>query len=127
MEELIQNLGGRIEGPFSFRLILQPVMAAAIALHAGIQDAHAGRPPYLWTILSNADDRAALLREGWKSVARIFELAVIMDLAYQLIEFHWVYPIEMLLIAFLLACVPYLLVRGLVCRIVTTISEDRHS
>jgi hypothetical protein len=121
-----ENLGGRVSGPLSFRLILQPMMAAILATRAGIQDARAGRPPYLWTILMNAHDRAELLREGWKAVARIFALAVIMDVPYQMLELRWVYPIELLIVAVLLACVPYVLVRGLVSRIVTTMSKEQH-
>ena len=31
--------------------------------------------------------------------------------------FRWIYPFETLLVAFLLACVPYLLIRGPVNRI----------
>ena len=76
-----------------------------------------GRPPYYPTILTSPNDRRALLREGWKAVAQIFVLAVIMDAVYQLLVFRWVYPGELLLVAFLLACVPYLLIRGPVNRI----------
>jgi len=31
--------------------------------------------------------------------------------------FRWIYPLEVLLVAFLLACVPYLLIRGPVNRL----------
>ena len=116
MEDVItriwENLGGRIGGPLSFRLILQPLVAIVLALRAGRQDARAGRPPYFWTILTDAADRRDLLREGWKAVAKVFVLAMVIDAVYQVMVFRWVYPFEMLLVAFLLACVPYLLVRG---------------
>jgi hypothetical protein len=45
-------------------------------------------------------------------VAKVFVVAVLIDIAYQWIVFRWVYPLEALVVAFLLACVPYLLVRG---------------
>jgi len=45
-------------------------------------------------------------------VAKVFVLAVIIDVAYQVMVFRWVYPFEVLLVSFLLACVPYLLIRG---------------
>jgi hypothetical protein len=112
-----ENLGGRIGGPMSFRLILQPVVAAVFAIRAGLQDARTGRPPYLWTILTSPDDRRELIREGWKAVVKIFVFAVIIDAVYQFIVFRWLYPGELLLVAFLLACVPYLLIRGPVNRI----------
>lgn len=107
-----ENLGGRIGGPLSFRLLLQPTVATVLAIRAGLQDARTGRPPYFWTILTSPADRRDLLREGWKEVAKVFVLAVIIDVAYQVMVFRWVYPLELLLVAFLLACVPYLLIRG---------------
>jgi hypothetical protein len=112
-----ENLGGRVGGPMTFRLILQPLMATIFAVKAGRLDARTGKPPYFWTILSNPADRAELLREGWKAVVKVFALAVIIDVVYQVIVLKWVYPFEALLVAFLLACVPYLLIRGPVNRI----------
>ena len=114
-----ENLGGRIGGPLSFRLILQPVVATVLAIRAGLQDAKTGRPAYLWTIVTDADSRRGLLREGWKAVAKVFVLAVIIDAVYQVIVVRWIYPFESLLVAFLLACVPYLVVRSPVNRIAT--------
>ncbi len=107
-----ENIGGRVGGPLTFRFVLQPVVATFLAIRAGLADARTGRPPYFWTILTNPNDRAALLREGWKAVAKVFVLASVIDVAYQVMVFRWVYPFEVLLIAFLLACVPYLLIRG---------------
>ena len=101
----------------TFRLILQPLMAALLALRAGLKDAREGRPAYLWTVLTDPAQRTELLHEGWKSIARVFFLAVIMDLIYQWIMQHWVYPLETLVVAILLAVVPYVLLRGPVNRI----------
>jgi hypothetical protein len=121
MDEILtrfwENLGGRVGGPLTFRLILQPVVAAVLAIRAGLADARAGRPAYFWTILTNPGDRRELLREGWKAVAKVFTIALVIDIVYQLIVFRWVYPFEVLIVAFLLACVPYLLIRGPVNRI----------
>ena len=121
MDEMLarfwEHLGDRIGGPLTFRLILQPVMAGLLATRAGLADARAGRPPYFWTILTDPAHRRDLLREGWKAVAKVFILAVAIDVAYELIVFRRIYPGEVLLVAFLLACVPYLLIRGPVNRI----------
>jgi hypothetical protein len=35
---------GRAYGPLSFRFIIQPTVAAVIAIRAGLEDARAGRP-----------------------------------------------------------------------------------
>lgn len=111
------NLGDRVGGPMTFRIILQPTMAALLALLAGLKDAREGRPPYLWTVLTDPGQRAGLLREGWAAIARVFLLAVIMDVIYQWIVERWVYPVEVVIVAILLAVVPYLLIRGPVNRI----------
>ena len=110
-------IGERWTGPMSFRLIMQPIMAAIFAVRGGIKDAHEGRPQYLWAIITDKAERYNLLHEGWKSVGRIFILAVVMDLIYQWIQYRWFFPIETIFIAIILAIVPYLVLRGPVNRI----------
>jgi hypothetical protein len=121
----LTNIGARVGGPMTFRIILQPLMAALLAVRAGLKDAQVGRPPYFWTVLSDPGQRADLIHEGWKSIARVFVLAIIMDVIYQLIVLRWVYPLELILIAILLAVVPYLLIRGPVNRLVRRIRRKR--
>ena len=111
------DLDARIGGPMTFRLILQPAMATYLAIRAGVADALGGRSPYLWTILTSPGERRGLLSEGWKAVARVFVFSIIMDFVYQLWVLHWFYPLQALAVAVLLACVPYMLVRGLANRI----------
>jgi hypothetical protein len=52
-----------------------------------------------------------------EAVGKIFILAVILDVVYQLKVTHWVYPGETLTVAILLAVVPYILLRGPINRI----------
>ena len=122
MEELITRvltgLSDRVGGPMTFRIILQPLMAGLLALRAGIKDAREGRPPYFWTILTDSTQRMALVREGWRSVARVFVLAIVMDVIYQLIVRRWIYPGETLIVAVALAVFPYLLLRGPINRLI---------
>ena len=99
------------------RLVLQPMMATLFAVRDGIKDAHDGRPPYLWTIFTHAEHRRELLDEGWKAIAKIFILAVVLDVIYQFIVFRWFYPAETLNVGLLLAVVPYALLRGPVNRL----------
>jgi hypothetical protein len=119
------NVTDRVGGPMTFRIVLQPLMASLLAFRAGWKDAQTGRPPYFWTILTDPSQRADLLHEGWKSVARVFVLAIVMDVIYQLIVLQWVYPLELILVAILLAVVPYLLIRGPVNRIVSRLRSKR--
>lgn len=124
---LATDVSDRVGGPMTFRIILQPTMAALLAIRAGLKDAQQGRPPYFWTILTDPSQRADLLHEGWKSIARVFVLAIIMDVIYQLIVLRWIYPFELLLVAILLAVVPYLLIRGPVNRIARRLRAKREA
>ena len=121
MEDLLtrifENLIGRVSGPMKFRLILQPLMAIIFAIRSGLKDAKEGRPPYFWAIFTDPANRRDMLRDGWKSVGRIFILAIVIDAIYQFIIFRWFYPVEAILVAVILAFIPYLLIRGPVNRI----------
>jgi len=98
-------------------LILQPLMVTILAILDGLKDARAGRSPYLWTILSDPAQRAGYLREGLKRVSRVIVFALLMDAIYQFMVLGRFYPGEALVIAFVLAFLPYLLLRGPVARI----------
>ena len=111
------DLFGRLTGPLTLRLYLQPAMAMLFALRDGLKDARAGRPAYLWTVFSHAEERRRLLAEGWKAVGKVFILAIILDVAYQLIVFRRIYPVEVLDVAVILAVVPYALLRGAITRL----------
>jgi hypothetical protein len=104
-------------GPLAFRLILQPIMATILAILDGLKDARVGRSPYLWTILSDPAQRAGYLREGLKRVSRVIVFALVMDAIYQFMVLGRFYPGEALVIAFVLAFLPYLLIRGPAARI----------
>jgi hypothetical protein len=121
MEDLLariwENLVGRLHGPLTFRLILQPLMAVIFAVRDGRKDALQKRDPYFWAIFTKPEHRRELLRSGWKAVGKIFVLAIIIDVVYQIIVFRWVYPFETLTVAVILAFIPYLLLRGPITRI----------
>jgi len=108
---------GRTFGPMKLRLILQPAMAIIFAILAGLKDAREGRPPYLWSVFTSPADRHDMLRHGWKDVRKVFIVAFVMDVAYELVVFHWVFPGQALLVASVLAIVPYAVIRGPVTRI----------
>src|SRR5262245_545425 len=112
-----QDLLARADGFMTFRLMVQPAVAIFLALRAGWEDARAGRPPYDWAVVTDPAHRQYLLRQGWQDVGRVFVLALVLDVIYQVSVLHWVYPGELLVVATLLALVPYLLVRGPVNRI----------
>jgi hypothetical protein len=123
MEDIItrifENLMDRVSGPMKFRLVLQPLMAAIFAVRSGLKDAREGKPAYGWALFTDPVHRREMLRDGWKAVGKVFVIAVIIDAVYQYIVLRWFYPGEALLVAAILAFVPYLLIRGPVNRLAT--------
>jgi hypothetical protein len=121
MEELLtrvwENLIGRVHGPLTFRLLLQPAIAIFFATRAGLRDAREDRSPYFWALIYDPTHRREMLHQGWRDVGKIFVIAVILDIIYQLLVVRWIYPGETLIVAVILALIPYLLIRGLVTRI----------
>ena len=102
-----QNMLDRPGGPFVFRFVLQPIMAVIAALRDGIQDARTGRTPFLWTVLADPTQRIGRLDEALIATSRIILLGLAMDAIYQFIEFKAFHPAETVIIALLLAFVPY--------------------
>jgi cytochrome b len=115
--ELLDRLGARITGPMRFRVFLQPAMAIALGVVAGWNDAKTGQPPYLWTLFNEPTQRMSLLKNGWKSVGRLFVLAVVLDVMYQLTVLGSVNPLGAVVTAGLFAIIPFVVFRGLTNRI----------
>lgn len=116
VERFWHDLIERPDGPMRFRFVLQPLMAVIAAIHDGLKDARAGRPPYFMTMLRSPPERVGRLREGLNATARIILLGLVMDVIYQAIVLRTFYPNEALVVALLLAFVPYVIFRGLVVR-----------
>ena len=121
MEDFLAHLwdavAGRVSGPMKMSLILQPTVATLLAIRAGVHDARAGRPLYFWSIFTHRAHRRDILRDGWKDVGRVFIIAFVIDCIYLVIVFRWLYPAQALIVAVILAILPYLIVRGVVNRI----------
>lgn len=107
-----RDLLERPSGPLSFRFILQPVMAAILAIRDGAEDARTGRSPYFFTILTDPSLRGPRLREGLAATSKIIVAGLGMDAVYQFIAFRTFYPLEAAIIALGLAFLPYFLIRG---------------
>ncbi len=127
LTRLMEDLAGRVYGLMHFRFILQPFMAIFFAVRDARRDARDGRVPYNWAMLTDKGHRRGLLRSGWKSVGKIIVLALILDAIYQYIELGRFYPGEAVLVAFALAIVPYLLIRGPLNRLLRRMKlEESH-
>ena len=113
---IAQNLFERPGGPMVFRFFLQPTMAAIAAWRDGLNDARSGRTPFFAGALMEPAQRAVRLNEALVATARIILLGLVMDGIYQAIEFKYFHPAEAVIIALLLAFVPYVVMRGLIAR-----------
>lgn len=107
----------RPSAAMSFRFILQPVMATIAAWKDGAKDAATGRSPYFWTVLTDPTRRRDRLAEGIHATSKVLAMGLAMDLAYQAFVLHHFYPVEAIIVAFLLAFLPYLLLRGPFARV----------
>jgi len=54
---VVADLIGRVTGPLSFRLFLQPAMAMFFACRDGFADAREGRPPHFWRMVTGHQRR----------------------------------------------------------------------
>jgi hypothetical protein len=115
---LIEGVLVRLAGPMSFRFLIQPLMATFFAVRDGRKDAHEGRPPYFWALFSDPEHRREMLKSGWKSVGKVFILAIILDIVFQFIVFHEFRQGSGLVAGVILAIIPYLLLRGPVNRVI---------
>lgn len=112
----IDGLMARIDGPMSFRLVLQPLVALFFAFRDGRRDAREGKSPYFWALFTEPGHRREMLTGGWRSIGKVFVIAIALDLLFQYLVFHDFRPLGALLTGLILALVPYLLLRGPVNR-----------
>ena len=121
----IDDLVGRNSGPMHFRLLVQPLMATFLAIRAGWADAWEGRPIFFWTLVQEPKRTAAMLRNLWRIAGKVFLVAILLDVIYQIVVFRWVYPVDAVIVATVLALVPCMVVRGVGNRVVTLIRLKR--
>ena len=123
MEEMFsrgwEELIARDSGPFHVRLVMQPLVATFLAIRAGWEDAREGRPIFFWTLAREPTRTRVMLSNLWRIAGKVFLVALVLDALYQIIVLHWVYPVQALIVATLLALVPCMVVRAVGNRIVT--------
>jgi hypothetical protein len=119
LTRFLTDMVGRLTGPMTPRLFLQPAVAIFFAVRDGIHDAKDGRPPHLLRVLTGPPEARRRRRlETRKAVLKVFIMAIVLDLVYQVIVFRRIYPVEAFVTAIILALLPYLILRGLVNRAV---------
>ncbi len=101
----------------SVRFLLQPLMALFFAIRDGRRDAQEGRSPYFWVLFTEPGHRREMIESGWKSIGKVFIIAIVLDLVFQYFVFHDFRPLGALVAGTILALVPYLLLRGPINRL----------
>lgn len=86
-------------------------VATIVAFISGVADARAGRQPYFWRIAHDKEGRWDRFMEAADALANVLFMAIILDTLYQLLVMKTFYWFETILVALLLAFVPYLVVR----------------
>jgi hypothetical protein len=120
-----EQLLGRLGGPLNFRLVVMPTVVTLLALRADWRDAREGRPAFLGAFITDPVERRRLFRIGLRDVGRVFLVALVLDTAYQLMVYRWVYPGQLLTVAVVCAVVPYVLVRGPITRTIRLLLRKR--
>jgi len=109
----------RTTGPMWFRLILQPAVAIIFGVRAGRRNARRKASESQPARTLDAAYRKAMFRQALHDVGFVFLGGVGLDAIFQLIALRTFYPLEALLVGFLLVAVPYQIVRTIVARLVS--------
>jgi hypothetical protein len=116
-QQFLDELPQRLTGPGRLRFLLQPAMAILLGWRAGLDDARAGRPPYLFGLLVGGVDRRELLRSGLAAVRDLVAIGIVLDAVAQLLIYRQVHPGAALVIGPVLICLPYAAARALTNRV----------
>jgi len=114
---LIDDMVARLHGPGRLRFILQPLTAIVLGARDGVKDARAGNPPFLLDLFFRSSDRPRLMRSALASVRDLVAVAILLDVAVQLLIFRMVHPGAALLLGPVLIALPYASSRALTNRL----------
>jgi hypothetical protein len=106
----------RLAGPGRFRFVMQPAVATLLGIRDGRQDARAGRPPYLLSLLLGGLDRREQLRSGFRSVVNLLLMGILLDSVFQWVILGASYPGAALVVGPVLITMPYAVARALANR-----------
>ena len=107
------ELLGRVHGPLHFRLVIMPIVAATVAIRAGVRDAREGRRSFLLAVLTAQGEGRKHLRRTWRrDLGRVLVVGFAIDTVYQVLMFQAFFPGQALIVTFVLAVLPYLIFRS---------------
>jgi hypothetical protein len=116
--QFLDELPQRLTGPVRLRFVLQPLVAILLGWRSGRADVRAGRPAYLYGLVTGSVDRKASLRNGFAVVRDLVAVGIVLDAVAQLLIYRQVHPGAAVVIGPVLICLPYAVSRALSYRIV---------
>jgi hypothetical protein len=116
--QFVDELPQRLTGPVRLRFVLQPLVAILLGWRSGRADVRAGRPAYLYGLVTGSVDRKASLRNGFAVVRDLVAVGIVLDAVAQLLIYRQVHPGAAVVIGPVLICLPYAVSRALSYRIV---------
>jgi len=118
--EFLNDLGLRLTGPMWVRFILQPLVAIILGVRDGINDARAGRPPYIWGLFFHPGGRRETLTRSAETLAKPIIIATVLDAIAQYLMFRAIYPGAAVLVGVTVMALPYTLARALANRVASS-------
>jgi len=112
----LDDMVARLHGPGRLRFIFQPTVAIVLGARDGVKDARAGNVPFLWSLVFHRSARPGLLRSALASVRNLVAVAILLDVASQLLIFRRVNPFAALILGPVLIGLPYASSRALTNR-----------
>jgi hypothetical protein len=116
--QFLDELPQRLTGPGRLRFVLQPLVAILLGWRSGRADVRAGRPAYLYGLVTGSVDRKASLRNGLAVVRDLVAVGIVLDAVAQLLIYQQVHPGAAVVIGPVLICLPYAVSRALSYRVV---------
>jgi hypothetical protein len=121
----VHQLVSLFEGPGHFRFFLQPLIALILGLRDGRRDAHANKPPFLWSVILDPGNRQTSWQSAVATLGKTFVFATLLDSVLQLVSLHTLRPGYAVLTGCLLVALPYALVRAITTRVSAMIEHRR--
>ena len=122
--QFLEELPQRLTGPGRLRFVLQPLVAIVLGWRAGMSDARARQPPYLYGLIMGGVNRRELLRSGLASIRNLIAVGIVLDAVAQLLIYGQVHPGAALVIGPVLICLPYAASRALTNRVARLTQRD---
>jgi hypothetical protein len=115
--EFFEDLPRRLTGPGRLRFVFPPLVAMLLGARAGHDDARAGRPPYVLSLVAHPQHRRQMLAETARALANIVLFGILLDAVSQWLILGVAHPGAALVVGPVLIGFPYALARAISNRV----------